>query len=226
MPSTTTHALRVPRARGRPGRAELGNDSEQAAGLRQAFAGFDPARSPGSRRSARRLLADPGIVRNRLKIASTIANARALLAVQDELGSLDRFSGVRRRRAAVNRWRSMPGAGPDGRVGRDEPGAAEARLQLRRLDDLLRVHAGRRHGRRPHARLLQTTLSIIRSSTWPSFPPSSTGSRVPADLRAGVVERAARCASSAVHVLLVCDAGIVPPATPTGAATSKGAASA
>jgi DNA-3-methyladenine glycosylase I len=37
------------------------------------------------------LLADPGIVRNRLKVASTIANARAFLAVQAEFGSFDRY---------------------------------------------------------------------------------------------------------------------------------------
>jgi DNA-3-methyladenine glycosylase I len=54
------------------------------------------------------LLADPGIVRNRLKVASTINNARALLAVQSEFGSFDRyiwsFVGGR---PIVNRRRSM-----------------------------------------------------------------------------------------------------------------------
>ena len=57
---------------------------------REAFAGFDP------RRVARfgdddvaRLLADAGIIRNRLKIASAIRNARAFLAVQDEHSSFD-----------------------------------------------------------------------------------------------------------------------------------------
>ena len=38
-----------------------------------------------------RLLADPGIVRNRLKVAATVRNARAFLAVQAELGSFDRY---------------------------------------------------------------------------------------------------------------------------------------
>lgn len=54
------------------------------------------------------LLANPGIVRNRLKIASTIANARALLAIQAEFGSFDqylwRFVGGK---PQVNRRRSM-----------------------------------------------------------------------------------------------------------------------
>ena len=59
-------------------------------GYRRAFADFDPARvarfTPA--RTAR-LLADPGIVRNRLKVASTVTNARAFLAVQAEYGSFD-----------------------------------------------------------------------------------------------------------------------------------------
>jgi DNA-3-methyladenine glycosylase I len=62
------------------------------AGYRKAFAGFDPRRVArfGAARKAR-LLQNPGIVRNRLKIDSTVTNARALLAVQREFGSFDRF---------------------------------------------------------------------------------------------------------------------------------------
>jgi DNA-3-methyladenine glycosylase I len=59
---------------------------------RRAFAGFDPrrvARFGASRRAA--LMRDPGIVRNRLKIASTVSNARAFLDVQKESGSFDRY---------------------------------------------------------------------------------------------------------------------------------------
>lgn len=59
---------------------------------RKAFAGFDPkkvARIDAKRRAA--LLKDPGIVRNRLKIESTVTNAQAFLAVQKELGSFDRY---------------------------------------------------------------------------------------------------------------------------------------
>jgi len=59
---------------------------------RRAFARFDPKKvARFSARDAKRLLADPGIVRNRLKIASTIGNARAFLAVQREFGSLDEY---------------------------------------------------------------------------------------------------------------------------------------
>jgi DNA-3-methyladenine glycosylase I len=59
---------------------------------RRAFDGFDPARV--ARYDARRvakLMADEGIVRNRLKIASAVGNAKAFLAVQGEFGSFDKY---------------------------------------------------------------------------------------------------------------------------------------
>ena len=59
---------------------------------RKVFAGFDPqrvARFDARRRSA--LLRDPGIVRNRLKVESTVSNAQAFLAIQRECGSFDRY---------------------------------------------------------------------------------------------------------------------------------------
>ena len=59
---------------------------------RKAFAGFDPERvARYDRRKIDRLLRDPGIVRNRLKIASAVANAKAFLRVQKEFGSFDRY---------------------------------------------------------------------------------------------------------------------------------------
>jgi DNA-3-methyladenine glycosylase I len=59
---------------------------------RKAFAGFDPARvARFGARDVRRLLADAGIVRNRLKVAGAIRNARAFLAVQREFGSFAAF---------------------------------------------------------------------------------------------------------------------------------------
>lgn len=61
-------------------------------GYRRAFAKFDPAKvARFGARDVRRLMADEGIVRNRLKIESTISNAKAFLAVQEELGSFDAF---------------------------------------------------------------------------------------------------------------------------------------
>jgi len=75
---------------------------------RRAFDGFDAEKI--SRYDATKtasLLADAGIVRNRLKIAATIGNAKAFLAVQKEFGSFDRFlwSFVPRQRPIVNRRR-------------------------------------------------------------------------------------------------------------------------
>jgi len=76
---------------------------------RKAFAGFDPAKvARFGARETQRLLADPGIIRNKLKIGSAIKNARAFLAVQEEFGTFDayiwRFVGGKPK---VNRWRSL-----------------------------------------------------------------------------------------------------------------------
>ena len=61
-------------------------------GYRAAFDGFDPKKiTRYDRRKIDQLLADQGIVRNRLKIESAIANARAFLAVQQEFGSFARY---------------------------------------------------------------------------------------------------------------------------------------
>lgn len=76
---------------------------------REAFDGFDPVRVAkfDSRRVAK-LLKNEGIVRNRLKIASSIQNAKAFLEVQDEFGGFDpyiwQFIGGKPR---VNRWKSF-----------------------------------------------------------------------------------------------------------------------
>ena len=62
------------------------------ANYRRAFAGFDPAKvARFGARDKRRLLADAGIVRNRAKIESTIANARRFLEVKREFGSFARY---------------------------------------------------------------------------------------------------------------------------------------
>jgi len=57
---------------------------------REVFDGFDASKiARYDAKKVRALLADPGIIRNRLKVAATISNARAFLAVQDEFGSFD-----------------------------------------------------------------------------------------------------------------------------------------
>jgi len=59
---------------------------------RKALAGFDPAKvARFGARDAKRLMRDAGIVRNRLKIASTISNARAFLEVRREFGTFDAY---------------------------------------------------------------------------------------------------------------------------------------
>ena len=67
---------------------------------RRVFAGFDPTKvARFGPREACRLLADPGIVRNRLKIAAAIQNAKSFLAVRKEFGTFNayvwRFTGGR-----------------------------------------------------------------------------------------------------------------------------------
>jgi DNA-3-methyladenine glycosylase I len=59
---------------------------------RAAFAGFDPVKvARFTPAKVERLMQDPGIVRNRLKIESTVTNAKAFLAVQKEFGSFDAY---------------------------------------------------------------------------------------------------------------------------------------
>lgn len=76
---------------------------------RNAFDGFRPEKvARYGARDVRRLLANPGIVRNRLKIAAAIGNAKALLTVREEYGSfaayLWSFVGGK---PLQNRWRKM-----------------------------------------------------------------------------------------------------------------------
>jgi DNA-3-methyladenine glycosylase I len=76
---------------------------------RRAFAGFDPrAVARFDARTVARLLRDPGIVRNRLKVEGAVRNARAFLRVQEQHGSFDAwlwaFAGGRPLR---NRWRTQ-----------------------------------------------------------------------------------------------------------------------
>ena len=87
-------------------------------GYRRAFANFDPrkvARFGAAKRAA--LMKHPGIVRNRLKIASTVTNAQAFLAVQKEFGSFDayiwRFVGGKPRRNDPRSPKDVPASTPE-----------------------------------------------------------------------------------------------------------------
>jgi len=65
---------------------------QKRARYREAFDGFAPAKvARYDARKIRALLADPGIIRNRLKIDSAIGNARAVLKIQEEFGSFDAY---------------------------------------------------------------------------------------------------------------------------------------
>jgi DNA-3-methyladenine glycosylase I len=75
---------------------------------RAAFDGFDPKRIAGyDRRKLGTLLRNPGIIRNRLKVASAVRNAKAFLGIQKEFGSFAtyiwQFTGGK---AQVNAWRA------------------------------------------------------------------------------------------------------------------------
>ena len=78
-------------------------------GYRKAFSKFDPEKvARFTKTKIDKLVADPGIIRNRLKIESAVKNAHALLAVQKEFGSFDKYcwefvDGKPRQ----NRWKSL-----------------------------------------------------------------------------------------------------------------------
>ncbi|HET7141415.1 MAG TPA: DNA-3-methyladenine glycosylase I [Candidatus Limnocylindria bacterium] len=78
-------------------------------GYRRAFEGFDPARLAAyGPEDVARLLADPGIVRNRAKVNSVVGNARACLRLADDIGSFaDHLWSFVDGRPVQNRWQSL-----------------------------------------------------------------------------------------------------------------------
>ena len=85
---------------------------------RKAFDGFDPESvARYDRRKIERLLRDPGIVRNKLKIASAVANAKALVRVQEQFGSFDcyiwQFVGGKPRVNSPKSMRQVPTRTPE-----------------------------------------------------------------------------------------------------------------
>jgi DNA-3-methyladenine glycosylase I len=82
---------------------------------RKAFAGFDPAKvAKFDKKKQAKLLLDPGIVRNRLKVSATVDNARAFLEVQKEFESFGafiwQFVGGRPK---VNPGKTVPASTPE-----------------------------------------------------------------------------------------------------------------
>ncbi len=78
-------------------------------GYRRAYEGFDPARVAAfSEAKQAELLADPGIVRNRAKVAASVLNAQAFLWVQEEFGSFDAYArGFVDGKPLQNAWKSL-----------------------------------------------------------------------------------------------------------------------
>ncbi|MDJ0747989.1 MAG: DNA-3-methyladenine glycosylase I [Woeseiaceae bacterium] len=87
-------------------------------GYRRAFAGFDPEKvARFTKNRVEKLLQDPSIVRNRLKVESTVTNARAFLNVQEEFGSFcDYIWGFVDGAPIQNRWErdsDVPATSPE-----------------------------------------------------------------------------------------------------------------
>jgi DNA-3-methyladenine glycosylase I len=77
--------------------------------FRKAFDNFDPVKISRYREARiQRLLNDPGIIRNKLKIRSTVTNAKAFLKIQKEFRSFDKFIWqFTRGKQKLNRWKSI-----------------------------------------------------------------------------------------------------------------------
>ena len=131
---------------------------------RKAFDRFRPEKiARYSKRDMQRLLRNDGIVRNRLKIAATIENAKSFLVVREEFGTFDAylwsFVGGN---PIQNRWRTM--ADVPARTAESDAMSRDLSatwIQICRLDDLLRVHASNWHGQRSSRQ-----LSAIRRAWW------------------------------------------------------------
>ncbi len=123
---------------------------------RRAMDNFDPVKvARYTEKKIARLLADPGLVRNRLKMAAAVTNAKAFLKTRDEFGSFDRyiwqFVGGR---PLVNQRKSMrdiPTRSPKSDAMSKD--LIRRGFQIRRHNDLLRVHAGGRDGGRSLGRM-------------------------------------------------------------------------
>jgi DNA-3-methyladenine glycosylase I len=135
---------------------------KKRAAYREAFDNFDAAKIARYQEAKlEKLLANPGIVRNRLKVHAAVRNARACLAVTKEFGGFHKYlwqfvDG----QPIQNTWKShgdIPASTPS--VGRHEQRLEEARVHLCRFDDLLRLHAGDWHGERPFGQLLSLFTS-------------------------------------------------------------------
>ena len=125
--------------------------------FRRAFDDFQPEKI--ARYNAKKihaLMNDAGIVRNRAKIEGAIASAKSYLDIMENGPGFSKLlwdfvDG----KPKVNQFKTTrQRAGLDAGVGEDLQGSFRARLQVRRPDHRLRLHAGDRHGQRPSRHLL------------------------------------------------------------------------
>ena len=102
-------------------------------------------------RKKAKLMQDAGIVRNRLKIEGAVLSARAYLEIMEKGPGFSALPvGLSRRQAEGQQVpRHQAGAGGNRAVAEDVQGVVGARLQVRRADHRLCLHAGGRHGQRP-----------------------------------------------------------------------------
>jgi DNA-3-methyladenine glycosylase I len=87
-------------------------------GYRRAFADFDPAKvARFTTQRIEKLMLDPAIIRNRLKIESSVKNARAFLKIQEEFGSFDafcwRFVGGKPKLNKLTSMQQIPATSPE-----------------------------------------------------------------------------------------------------------------
>ena len=125
--------------------------------FRRAFDDFEPAKiARYNAKKVHALMNDAGIVRNRAKIEGAVASAKSYLKImEDGAGLLEIPVGFRRRQAEGEQLQDhRQRAGIDADVDQDVEGTLGARIQIRRPDHRLRLHAGHRHGQRPSGHLL------------------------------------------------------------------------
>lgn len=82
---------------------------KKRAGYRKNFADFDPVKvARFTEKKVHKILQDPGIIRNKLKVLATVNNAKLFLEVQKEFGSFDKYIwGFVNHKPIVNRWKTL-----------------------------------------------------------------------------------------------------------------------
>ncbi len=173
--------------------------------FRRAFDGFDPAKIARYRPAkVEKLMQDAGIVRNRLKIEGAVLSAHAYLEVMEKGPGFSAFlwnflDGAPK----VNHFRSTKQVPAEtAAVASDLEGACRARLQIRRTDHRVRLHAGGRHGERPSRGLPLSSDAIDHTPAGMTTAKRSVGRptlNTPVPGRFAIVAQSPRWPSTSVH---------------------------